>query len=752
MKLLEEEEKDKHEEEKRKERKRMKEREKKLRRKERLKGKDKDGEKKPSQLEVTPLNDISKEELVPSTGGEPNEVAGSKSSVMWNGKTVSPRPACSDVEDGEARLGENSTFGVEDQFNVNTEVDLDVNIGTSSFTAEQLNFSRGKVKSRKGQVNQSIKWSDRSEFAVISENGRMGNHSMPRYHNDNCGNHSRAIYVSNRQLKVNSQKSRGQNSAFKSNEKLYNGNNRTNERFDAHHCGCNQSCDYRGSTDLPVSAIRPVRESKYMLKSESALDVSKHFHRGGKYCQTDYPRQIGGRLKSKGITSNNNPGNKDTVHFRKVWEPLEHQKRCSRSNSTSDITLIGSGFKVEEDSSQSTKSSCEFCSSEDGGDSIEISDKNLNMRNPTNEMGEGCQNEPETGAMDHIKAASTMVSSSSNSENCSPSLSEVDSNTPSSNHGNPESSSTSDSEDASQQCERREALGCNGVSNSQKVDIEAHEAMGIMEASVIKQPCLGSPTCAKRNNPDVYPSIKPFQPTSDPNSTSLCTGHDNQSMSKEIQQDQNLYWQMFQNPTNIGCYAHQNLVSWAPFPASGFYPYANSYLYPSPLGCGLDANRSFYVPYEAMQRLTPPVINGGPAPFPNPAYQPVTPVNGISPEENPQPPKQSVGREVSDAVISREKIVSARASRPSEHHRQHGGLKADVSTRSCQENSGFSLFHFGGPIALSSISKSSEGGTIPDISSVVSPDTAQGIHDEKETAIEEYNLFAASSAMRFSIF
>ncbi|KAK4789900.1 hypothetical protein SAY86_017204 [Trapa natans] len=754
MKLLEEEEKDKHEEEKRKERKRMKERVKKLRRKERLKAKDKDGEQKPSQLEVTPLNDISYEDSVQSPGGEPNEVL-SKSSVMGNGKSVSPRNLCLGIEDEDSLLGGNSTFELEDQFNESIKEDNDVNIGASSFTAGQLNFSHGKVKSRKGKVKQSIKLSDRSEFAVISENGCMGNHSVQRSRNENYENHSRDICVSNRQLKANSQKSPCQISAFKSNEKLYNGNNRMNERLNARHCGCNQRCDYRGSTDLPVSSIRPVRESKYMIKSESAVDVSKHFHRGGKYSQSDYSHQSDGRSKSKSLTSNNNHGNKDRVYFRKMWEPLESQKRCTRSNSTSDITLISSVFKVEEDSSQSTKSSCELCSSEDGGDFIEISNKNLNMRNPTNEIEGGCRYVPETGAIDPIEAASTVISSSSNSENCSPSLSEVDNNTPNMNREIPESSSTSDSEDASQQSERRKALGCNGVSGNQKVDIEVNEAMSINEAPVINQTCLGSSISAERNNSNLYSSIKHFQPMSDPNSTSLYSGLNNQSISKEMQHYQNLYWQMFQNPLNMGYYTHQSLVSWAPFSASGFYPYASSFLCPAPapVGCGLDANQNFYAPYEGTQHLTPPAINRGPSPFPNPVCPPVIPVNGISSPKNHQPPVQTMSQGVSDAVISKERTGLSRVSKALEHP-QHGGGKGDRPAKPFQEDSSFSLFHFGGPIALSSISKSLEGGEISDIGSVIPAETAELLQgcNEKETFIEEYNLFATSNSPRFSYF
>ncbi|OWM78977.1 hypothetical protein CDL15_Pgr003148 [Punica granatum] len=752
MKLLEEEEKEKRDEEERKERRRMKEREKKLRRKERLKGKDKDVDKKTSLMEETLLSNDTKDKSSPGADEEPNEIVGSRDSVSWNGETVSPRPVSSDIEDEEAS-GECPTFG--DQFNENAEVEFtEVNDGASSFTTEQLSFSHGKLKSRKeGQVDQSLKWSDKRRFAVVSEIGPMGNRSMPRYQSDSSENHSRGMHSSNRQLKPNPQKSCGRNSASKSSEKLHYANSRMNERFDAHPCGCNQIHDFRANTDLPVSAIRTGRESKYMIKSESSLDVSKHFYRGNKYNQADYPRQSGGRLKSKVITGINNLGNKDSIHFRKVWEPLESQKKCPRSNSASDVTLISSGFKAEGESSDSTKSSGELCSSEDSGDSIEMNHKNSSMRGPNGDVGQRCQSEPESGVADSTKTAGAVTSSCSNSDNCSSCLSEVDSNTPSSNHGNPESSSTSDSEDASQQSERGEALGCDSVSNCHKVNIEASEVTNGVEASGNNRPFLRFPIGSDGNHPDIYPPIKLSHPSRDLNSTPFGMGHKNPAMLPEMQCSQNIYLPMFQSPSNMGYYTHQNLISWAPFPASGLLPHANNYLYPGPLGYGLDANRGFCMPYEAMQHLAPPMINGGPGPFPHPAYRPVTPANGVYVEEKPQLPKQGVGQEVSDVMISQEKVVPARPAKPSEPPHNEGG-KGDPSAKACQENSGFSLFHFGGPIALSNITKSSEDAAIGDISSVVPTDTAEGFHDcnKKETTIEEYNLFAASNGMRFSIF
>lgn len=206
--------------------------------------------------------------------------------------------------------------------------------------------------------------------------------------------------------------------------------------------------------------------------------------------------------------------------------------------------------------------------------------------------------------MDPTKAAGTMVRSCSNSDNCSSCLGEVDSNTPSSNHGNPGSASTSDSEDVSQQTERREALGCDGVSDCHKINIEAHEIKNGVEASVTDQPFHGFPVGGHGNNPDAYPSIELSHPSSDLNSTPSSMCHEFQGMFPNLQYNQSLCLQMFQSPSNIGYYTHQNLISWAPFPASGLYPHANSYLYPGLLGCGFDANQGFWTPYEEMQHLT----------------------------------------------------------------------------------------------------------------------------------------------------
>lgn len=82
------------------------------------------------------------------------------------------------------------------------------------------------------------------------------------------------------------------------------------------------------------------------------------------------------------------------------------------------------------------------------------------------------------------------------------------------------------------------------------------------------------------------------------------------------------------------------------------------------------------------------------------------------------------------------------------------------NTAKLQENNdGISLFHFGGPVALSTSCKtatvSSNDENAPNFNPNNSSDHVETDHgcNRNETAvIEEYNLFAASNTLRFSIF
>lgn len=96
-------------------------------------------------------------------------------------------------------------------------------------------------------------------------------------------------------------------------------------------------------------------------------------------------------------------------------------------------------------------------------------------------------------------------------------------------------------------------------------------------------------------------------------------------------------------------------------------------------------------------------------------------------------------------------ILQLTERRSSRHYQRPGG-KRDLPAEACQQSSGFSLFQLGVPIAVSNITKLSDDGAVADISSMVPTDAVKGFHDcdRKDTTIEEYNLFAASSGTSFS--
>lgn len=74
-------------------------------------------------------------------------------------------------------------------------------------------------------------------------------------------------------------------------------------------------------------------------------------------------------------------------------------------------------------------------------------------------------------------------------------------------------------------------------------------------------------------------------------------------------------------------------------------------------------------------------------------------------------------------------------------------------------NENFSLFHFGGPVALSTGSKSNPANSkdriLGDFFSgdhIFGDPTCNSKKEKENTICEEYNLFATSNSLRFSIF
>lgn len=762
MKLLEEEEKEKREEEERKERKRTKEREKKLRRKERLKGKEGDREKKDMLDDILPASYDLKDEPRPGVTEEPNETASCGDSVYDTGDVFTSKSASLDIED------ETFSSSVENSFNESSEVDFaDVKDVAGSFTTEISKISQRRPKFQKeGLQDQLFRWSDRRRPTVVSESSAVGNRSESRYYNDNFEFHSRGMNGWIRQTRTNSQKSNSRNSGAKYCEKFQSPKIRMNDRYDIHSCSCNEINCQRGKVGPHFAGSRVAREGKFGTSSESAFDVSKNFHRNSKYNQVDYAHSVG-RLKSRingsSITS------RDMVHSRKVWEPMESQK-YPRSNSDSDVTLFASSLSIQGKESGDVKSAVELCSSEDSRDSIGNYQKVYNLKDFTDSgsgADEACESRPNASAADtyHSREATDeevgsclangtsngtsdiVTSTTSNSDNCSSCLSEVDSNA-SSNHGNIESSSTSDSEDVFPHSDRREALTCDGRSECCKVEVEAKEVEDRKEVQG-GQPVFGFPLKSMGTSVSSYTPIKTPHSSNDMNGN-LCVASEHRGTLPQMH-SQNLYFQMFQGPAPIGYYP-QNLVPWPAVHTNGLVPYAHpsSYLYTGHLGYGLDGNSGFCMGYDAMSHLTA-VPNASPVPV----YQPAVKANSYYPEERNRVPKQSVSvKDVNEG--NKEKTVQT-GPRSAEPTQCGESGQRNSSAKVCPEDSGFSLFHFGGPVALSNISNPNVGpdvGVDGNIPTKVSTDPAEinAACNKKETTIEEYNLFAASNGIRFSLY
>ncbi|XP_027365784.1 uncharacterized protein DDB_G0283697-like isoform X2 [Abrus precatorius] len=757
MKLLEEEEKEKREEEERKERKRTKEREKKLRRKERLKEKERDKERKCLEsVDVPGSHEVWKEELSPAADIEQSNSSRCRNSIIV---TEGDYPKIQD----EDLSRECSTLRTEDHSyddsagditnaQDHSYVDCDGDIANSqdrnnTSTVEQSKFYRQRFRFRKEfQLDAPMKWSDRRHNAIVSENNIMVGRSEQRHYGDNFGTSSRGINGLNRQSRINVAKSSGRNISHKCSEKFYSSNGRMSDRYDFHSCSCS----------LNNRLNRVSWETKPANKSESMVDTSKQFYRGSKYNHVDFMHECNGRPKSR-VIAGNNPG-RDLPQTKKVWEPLESHKKYACSNSDSDVTLGSTGQGFQFDPMRS--------SIDEVDDSGQIEDGDSNLKR--NGMAESCQNDLYTeaeGSCSSTEIASEepgicLISgtalnnssdpcqgSTSSSDNCSSCLSEGDNNTTSSNRENTESS-MSDSEDASQQSEVRDSSTCidNGLSSSHEAGIEKiHYANdeGFVSRSVFGPPldeaggdALGNPVVKIGHNFDDSFS-----------STNMCSQP--QSIRPPVP-NQNLQFPVFQTPSAMGYY-HQNPVSWPAAPTNGLisFPHPNHYLYAAPLGYSLNEDPNFCLQYGALSQPTP-LFN----PTAIPVYQPVAKAKGLNTEELTLMSKPaSVQGYLNGSTVEGVAPAGTNSKKAALNGEVGHGNSAKL------QDSGFSLFHFGGPVALSTCRKpateSPNDDNVGDFNPRASTDQAEKDHgcNKKESGIiEEYNLFAASNTLRFSIF
>ncbi|XVF75941.1 hypothetical protein PTKIN_Ptkin13bG0227600 [Pterospermum kingtungense] len=750
MKLLEEEEKEKREEEERKERKRTKEREKKLRRKERLKGKEREREKKCVESSITPIApQCSKEESSPTI---------ERDSMTDTGDIIVSRPGSPNFPQEQVLDGHSTSSFQSHSFDGPDGEATEVTDGNGSFTMEQSSFSRRRLKFRKdGLFDPYLKWSDRRR-CVVSESAPV-NKSEPRYQSENFEAPSRSINGLNRQLRSN-----GRNCGAKYTEKFQCTNSRS-DRF--YSCSCGQHNEYRAKIEPHVSATRVGREPKLVSKSESALDKSKQVYRGNKYNRHDYLREDCGKLKNK-ITAGNNHSGRDSLHSKKVWEPAEAQRKYPRSNSDTDITLRSSTYNEGAGPGNNfLKSSGETCLSEARVDLGETGHEHSKVSEPRNsslareedrhvetqdessllnaayeEAGICPNRNPTSNGISH-----SMMNSTSSSDNCSSCLSEGDSNTSSSNHGNLESSSTSDSEDASQQSDGRDTSVCiqNGFSECQVKGIDKKQDLN-GGVTLESQPLIGPSPDGGANKVPGNPQTK-IAENSDNGKPTAVIGSQQQGMFTSVQ------FPVYQAPSTMGYY-HQNPVPWPATPANGLMPFPppNPYLYTGPIGYGLNGNSRLCMPYGNLQHLPTPLFNPGPVPV----YHPVAKTNCLYAEDRTQIPKPVATKEAFTEGNS-ESVVPGTL-HTTEQTGNGEDRQNDVPAKSHTDDTSFSLFHFGGPVALSAGCKSNpvplNDEIVGELSSQFSADHVENGHScsKKESTIEEYNLFAASTGIKFSFF
>ncbi|XP_058208579.1 uncharacterized protein LOC131321703 [Rhododendron vialii] len=744
IKLLEEEEKEKREEEERKERRRTKEREKKLRRKERLRGKEIDREKKSSESYQSPVvADVPREEISPTVDEQPN-FFNDRDPICETGDIPSPYAQEEQLSNESIMLyAENHSDDIPDGEFLNS------NEENGSFANDHTTVFHRKPKIRKGfQPDPTLKWLDRRQFAVVSESGGMVSKSEHRHHGDNFDFSSKSGYGMNKQSRCSDSTKSIRNGGPKFGERSRCANGRMSDRCDFRACSCDQHNDYKAKVE-PNASMRVRREPKSVSQLESVSDLSKPYYRGSinKYNQIDYNREHCGRPKTKNGTGKN-PFVRDLHYAKKVWEPLDSQRKYPRSNSDTDVTLRSSSAICSDDvtekldeTSHNQKNSKEPRKNSQNGFYLEAKAPH-NSDETVDEEIELCSvtNSPLRGTCDPSM-------STSNSDNCSSCLSEGDSNITSSNSPNAESMSLSDSEDG------RETSVCseNNVTESHKSEMERKQ-MAEEEGQALRSgtSSVYMPQNGKSDFPLNFPKKASENLENGRTNVGVYSQH-HHVVIPPMHNQGGIPFPVFQAPSTMG-YFHQSPVSWAAAPANGFMPFPHPnhhYVLSHPFGYGLNGNSPF-MQYDSLQHFAAPLLN----PCPVPIYRPVVRTNGTNSKDQTKISKPGGVQDSSnEPKIGR--AVPAGQSPVEEIPIGDGGQNGN-SEKSHKGNSGFSLFHFGGPVALSTGKSNSvppKDGIVGSRSSDLAVEHVQDDRacDEKD-AVEEYNLFAASNGIKFSFF
>ncbi|KAH6827424.1 hypothetical protein C2S53_016036 [Perilla frutescens var. hirtella] len=728
MKLLEEEEKEKREEEERKERRRTKEREKKLRRKERLREKE-NKEKKCAESNRDDVVLDTRNEAKPCVD-EGIKIGKTGGCAREMGEATPPdSPLSLDIQDDQFLMGyssPNMDHHPEDIANGESGKTRDFN---TSLPYTHYRYSRRKSRLYKDtEQDFTSKWSDRRKGVALSESELTISKYESRFHADGFES-TRSINCFNKQLRTSATKFNTRNGP-KASERLRCTNNRLGDRCDSLVCSCNLHNDYRARPESLI--MRSAQEPKYVNKLESSCDIVKSYYRG-KCTQVECTREINGRVKT------NSPVTKQ------VWEPLDSQKKCVQSNSG----YVALKPKVDTTESDRVHESSGIATSSVSTDvSVETHNKDNELRDLTRSGDEPCTDtengfhareksenyikveEAEDGELCFMarspqRTVDSLLRSSSNSDNCSSCLSEGDSNTSSSNGQNLESTSTSDSEESSQTSEGRHVLHCLESRFAERHKVVDDRSTTRRQDANSQEPASGAAnsSCSLPEVTSIYCESR---------KANAGVNAQPQSALPAMMHNQSIQYPIYQAPT-MGYY-RQSSVSWPAGPTDGLMPfhYSNHYLFANTNSFGYDLNTNAQLmQYGGLQlhHLPPPLIN----PVHMPVLPPVTQGNVVYPKDHataPSPPGVVVKEVIHHGIQTRE---------------GHSAGQTD------EGNNDFSLFHFGGPVALSTRFKAEAGAALKE--GAAGDGNGNGNHPcNRKDSIEEYNLFAASNGIKFSIF
>ncbi|PIA48566.1 hypothetical protein AQUCO_01400864v1 [Aquilegia coerulea] len=537
-------------------------------------------------------------------------------------------------------------------------------------------------------------------------------------------------------------------------------------------------------------------------EEESASDVSRSFYRNNKYNNGCYMPDSCGVTKSK-LTGGNIPPSRDMLYAKKVWEPLDLRKKYPRSNSDSDVTLRSSSLKTGEceesrcngddmgsqPTSNTHKSAVEPCLYEITRDLDKVGDMSnyenhegdcmIESRNPcltadnTSQRGSGFKpnesyNSKDAGNEEPYPVASSYLitgtdpirSGTSSSDNCSSCLSEGDSSTASSGTQNAESWPTSDSEESSQQLEVKEASTCeNGFQNIPYDELDDKDKTNGGESL---QSTASTGFSVARGAGETHIQGDPSTNRGQMDGRIVADVGSQQHRMIPPMFNQGLHMPMIPAPSTMAYY-QQSPTSWSPAPVNGLTAYhqPNRYLFTAPLRYGMSANQPSHLcmQYNALQPLPTSILNVGQ----HPVYQTVSRTTVVNTEEQngnskfaPAPKAANGFGTMVREIPADRPVLNGQTSPQEPSHGDNGSISISSNLRS--DNSNFSLFHFGGPIAVASGSDMNsafprEGAVKDHCSYPPAHCTQPGLSpSNKDSTVEEYSLFAASNGTRFSFF